>query len=210
VNDLEDQLTEMLHGRAEQFTSTDRLSEIVESPIGTNSRSAPHDSADLALASGRETLNRYRLVGPLLGVAACLAIVVVGLAYIVGRDTDTGVSQTPLDTITLDPTVAGPGDWITVLGEGGKYRWEGYLDRVDGDEVERLWALYPTSSTALEPEPPVNLLEQPDLGLRTAFVAEPLNNFRLPGSLTPGTYRFCRGSVAAGAELCAPLVVQSP
>jgi hypothetical protein len=208
VNDLENQLTAMLHERAEHFAAMDRLNEILASPSASSSSSTPHDLAELALTSSREIRTRRRLGPTLLGVAACLAVVVVGLAYIVGRDTDT--VQTPVDTIRVDPTVARPGDWIFVIGEGHKYAWEGFLDRVDGDDVERLWVLYPTSSTALEPEPPVNLLEQPDPGLRVGSVTEPANNFRLPGNLAPGTYRFCRGSVVAGAELCAPLVVRSP
>ena len=118
VNDLEDQLTAMLHERAEQFASTDRLNEIL-APSASKSPSTPHDPDELALTSSREMPIRRRLGATLLGVAAGLAVVVVGLAYIVGRDTDTGVSQTPVDTIRVDPTVAGPGDWISVLGEAG-------------------------------------------------------------------------------------------
>ena len=148
--------------------------------------------------------------GRVIMAAASIVLVIAGvvaIAIIGSRD-----EPAPADTtssLRVEPNVVMAGDWVTVTGDT-RWRWEAFLDRVDGDARQRIWMLYPTSEFFLTPQSPVDLRDEPDAGLTPIQAANPMNKFRIPQRAEPGAYQICRVGITAGTELCADLTIHAP
>ncbi len=70
--------------------------------------------------------------------------------------------------------------------------------------------VYPASDVSLTSNPPVDLREDPDVGLWTVRALNPMNNFQIPRRTEPGEYQICRDALTAEMELCADLTTVDP
>lgn len=146
--------------------------------------------------------------GRIMTLAVSVLLLAAGLvAIVVVRSRDESGPADPIRGLEIEPDVVTPGEWVTMTADT-VWRWEAFLDRVDGGQRERIWMLYPASETFLTPQPPVDLREQPNPALQVSRAIDPLSTFQIPAGVEPGQYQICRYAITAGHELCADLTVR--